>query len=130
METNYFKIIFNYINGLRKYRWFHIAICIEFVFLVIALLIHIALSENIDELSLMVSMTFIEYTILSLYIVLALACLFILFLLIRIIFKNINKTRSKFLLYSPIYTPFFFIGILGIIFSIFGVILFIKLSYP
>jgi len=63
METNYFKIIFNYINGLRKYRWFHIAICIEFVFLVIALVIKIGKDIKAYVFSVCITYPYLYYNI-------------------------------------------------------------------
>lgn len=128
METNYFKILFNFINGLRKYRWFHIAIVVEIFILLYDICMLIVLLPYIDDLEVQISLILLTYLFSSFFAIIIFIILLLIILLLKCLFKNINNTKSKFLLYSPIYTPFFFLGILCLFLFLLGFFLYIYLT--
>ncbi len=128
MKTNYFKILFNFINGLRKYRWFHIAIVVEIFILLYDICMLIVLLPYIDDLEVQISLILLTYLFSSFFAIIIFIILLLIILLLKCLFKNINNTKSKFLLYSPIYTPFFFLGILCLFLFLLGFFLYIYLT--
>lgn len=128
MNRKYVEILFNHINRLRKYRWLHIAVFIEYCILIYDTCMLTILYPHINDLKIQVALFLLTYIFSSFFAVSIIVFLLIIFLLLKYLFKNINKTKSKFLLYSPIYTPFFFFGLLCMLFFFFGFVLYLKIN--
>lgn len=128
MIGEYIKIIFNYINSLKKYRWFHITIFVEFCILLYDIFMLTVLLPSLNDLKAEISLLLLTYIFSSFFAVVINVILLIIILLLSIVFKNINKTKSEFLLRSRIYTPFFFLGIFGMFFFLLGFYVYIKMN--
>ena len=117
MVRKYIKIMLDYINGLRKYRWLHIAVFGQLLLITFLLLIISPAFIDITENGFYVSLMLLFMCYLDTCFIIALICIVSIFQLLKTRFKDINITKSMFLLYNPIYTPFYIIGLLGLVFS-------------
>lgn len=127
MIRKYIKIIFDYINGLRKYRWLHIAVFIQLLLIIFSLTIISPAFIDITENGFYISIILSLMCYFDACFIFVLICIFSIFQLLKFRFKGINITKNKFLLYSPAYTPFFLIGLIGIALSCIASIIFLYI---
>ena len=121
----------DYINGLRKYRWLHIAVIIHMILFLMILIDFILFTFGFKSMITgNLTWGFFGFIITVYLLEVPIACLLILiFIIMQILkpfFKNVNIVKNNFLLHSHLYTPFFTIGVLCTIFSI---IICIKFIY-